>query len=105
MQSVDLNFQGGVPGELPPPPKPVLQAYFILSDCRYRMPCVVTRATLGSGCRQSLKDCAGEFLNARVDSHLIVQFRNKHNFIFHISLEFVAVSASDVRASRWVVEG
>ena len=31
LQAVDLGFQNGVPGDLPLPPQPVLQAYFILN--------------------------------------------------------------------------
>jgi hypothetical protein len=72
LQSVYLGFYSGVPGDLPPSPEPVFQAYFILNDSRYRRPWVVTRAKLGSGYRQSLKNGAGDFLNTRVDSHLIV---------------------------------
>jgi hypothetical protein len=31
LQAVDLGFQSGVSGDLPPPPQPILQAYFILN--------------------------------------------------------------------------
>jgi hypothetical protein len=105
VQSVDLGFQSGVPGYLPPPPKPVLQAYSILNDSPNRRPWIVTRATLGIGCRQSLKNGAGEVLNAHVDSHVIVQFRIEGNLIFQIGLEVGTVNAPEVRAIRWVVEG
>ena len=48
LQAVDLGFQSGVPGDLPPPPQPVLQAYFVLNAGRYRRPWVVTWATFRS---------------------------------------------------------
>jgi len=34
LQAVDLSFQSGVPGDLPPPPQPVLPAYLILNAGR-----------------------------------------------------------------------
>jgi len=46
LQEVDLGFQSEVPGDLPLPPRPVLQAYLILRAGRYRRPWVETRATL-----------------------------------------------------------
>jgi len=79
LQSVDLGFQSGVPGDRPLPPQPVLQAYFILNANRYRGPWVVTRLTLESGHCQSLQNYAGDVFNARLDSHLIVQFRIEWN--------------------------
>jgi hypothetical protein len=66
---------------------------------------MVTRATFGSGYRQSLQNGAGVVLNARVDSHLIVQIRVERNFIFQISLEFGPISAPGVSAIRCVTEG
>jgi len=73
LQSVDLDFESGVPGVLSLPPQPVLQAYFNLNAGRYRRPWVVTRATLGSRCRQSLQKGAGIVLNSRVEFHPVVQ--------------------------------
>ena len=35
---VDFGCQSGVPGDLPLPPQPVLQAYFVLNASRYRRP-------------------------------------------------------------------
>ena len=61
------------------PLQPVFEAYFVLNTCRYRRPSVVTRATLGRGRSQSLQSGAGEVLNARVDNHLVVQFRIERN--------------------------
>ena len=72
LQAVYLGFQSGVSGDLPPPPQPVLQAYFILNAGRYRRPWVITWATYGSRFHQSLQDCAGEILNTCVDCHPIV---------------------------------
>jgi len=87
LQAVDLSFQSGVPGDLPPPLQPVLQAYLILNAGRYRRPWVIARATLGSRCRQSLQNSAGEVLNAHVDCHPVVQFQIKRNLTFQVSLE------------------
>jgi len=46
LQAVDIGLQSGFPGDLPPPPQAVFHAYLPESG-RYRMPQVVTRATLG----------------------------------------------------------
>ena len=48
LQTADLGFQSGVPGDLPLFPQPGFQAYLILNAGRYRRPWFVTRATLGS---------------------------------------------------------
>ena len=93
LQAVDLGFQSGVPGDLPIPPQPVLQVYFILNAGWYRKPWVVARATLGNICRQNLHNSAGKVLNSRVDCHPVVQFRIERNFIFQVSLEVGPVSA------------
>jgi hypothetical protein len=58
LQAVDLGFQSGFPVDLPQPPQPVLQAYFILNAGWYRRPWVVTWATFGSRCHQRLQDGA-----------------------------------------------
>jgi hypothetical protein len=42
LQAVDLSVQIAVPGDITPPPQPVLQAYFILNADRYQRPRVVT---------------------------------------------------------------
>jgi hypothetical protein len=105
LQAVDLGFQSGVPGDLPPPPQPVLQAYFILNADRYRRPRVVTWATLGSRCRQSLQDGAGEVLNACGDCHPIVQFRIERNLIFQVCLEVGPNSAPEIGAIRLLMKG
>jgi len=84
-------YRAGVPGYLPPPTQPVLQASFFLNASRYRRSWVITRAILGSGCRQSLQNGAGEVLNLRVDCHPVVQFRIDRNLIFQMSL-FLAQS-------------
>jgi hypothetical protein len=105
LQAVHLSLQNEVPGDLPLPAQPVLQAYFILNARWYRRPWVGTRATFWSRCRHSLQDVAGEVLDARVDCHPVVQFRIERNFIFQVSLEIGPVSAPVVRAIRWVVEG
>ena len=39
LQAVNLGFQSGVPGNLPLPPQPVLQAYLVLNTGRYSGPC------------------------------------------------------------------
>ena len=105
MQAFDLGFQSGVLGDLPRPSQPVLQAYFIIIAGRYRRPWVVTLATLGSRCRQSLQNGAGEVLNARVEFHPLVQFRIERNLIFQVSLEVGPVSAPEIRTIRWVLKG
>jgi hypothetical protein len=48
LQAVHLGFQSWVPGDLPPPPQPVLQAYFILNAGRNRSTWIVTWAAFGS---------------------------------------------------------
>ena len=63
------------------------------------------RAALGSRSCQSLQNGAGEVLNARVDYHLIVQFRIERNLIFQASFEVGPVNAPEVRAIRWVLKG
>ena len=105
LQAVDLGFQSGIPGDLPMPPQPVLQAYFVLNASRYRRPWVVTWATFGSRCRQSLQDGAGVILNACVDCHPIVQFRIERNMIFQVILEFGPISAPEIRVIRWLMKG
>jgi len=105
LQAVDLGFQSGVPGDLQLPPQPVLQAYLILSACRYRRPWVVTRATFGSRCCQSFQKGAGEILNLPIDCHPVVQFQIEPNLIFQVSLKFGPVSAPEIRAIRWVLKG
>ena len=64
LQAVDLGFQSGVPADMPPPPQPVLQAYFVLNTDRYRRPLVVTWATFGSRCRHGYNEvgCEGSVL-------------------------------------------
>jgi hypothetical protein len=71
MESVDLGFQSGVP-DLPLPPQPVLQAYFVLNTSGERGPRVGTRSTLGSGCRCGLLECACQLLNALVGCLIVV---------------------------------
>ena len=44
-------------------------------------------------------------MNAVVDSHLILHFRIETNQFFQVSLEVVPVSAPEVRAVRWEVNG
>jgi len=105
LQAVDLGFQSGVPGDLPTPPQPVLQAYFFLNASRYRRPWVVTWATFGSRYRQSLQDGAGKILNACVDCHPIDQFRLERYMIFQVSLEVGPISAPEIKAIRWVMKG
>ena len=46
-KAVDLNSQSGVPGDLPPPPQAVLQAYLILNASRNRRPWIGAGSTLG----------------------------------------------------------
>jgi len=103
LHAVELGFQGGVPGDLPPPPQPVLQAYFVLNAGRYRRPWDITWATFGSRCRQRLQDGAGEILNACVDCHPIVQFRIERNMTFEVNLEVGPISAPEISAIRWVM--
>jgi hypothetical protein len=105
MQAGDLGFQSGISGDLSTLLQLVLQAYLILIVSRYRRPWVVTRATLGSRCRQNLQNGAGVVLNAHVDCNPVVQFRIERNLIFHLSLEFGRVSAPEIRAIRWVLKG
>ena len=103
LQAVDLCSQSGDPGDLLPPPHPVLQAYLIMNASRYRRLRVVTRVTLGSRCCQSLQNGA-RVLNARVDYYL-VHFRIEGNLIFQVSLEVGPVIAPKNRAIRWVLKG
>ena len=105
LQAIDLGPQSGVPGDLPPAPQPVLQAYFVLNAGRYRRPWVITWVTFGSRCRQSLQDGGGEILNACVDCHPIVQFRIERNMTFQVSLDVGPISAPEIRAIRWVIKG
>ena len=49
------RFSERVPGNLPPPPQPVLHAYLFLNANRYRRPWFVTRATLRGCCRFGLR--------------------------------------------------
>jgi hypothetical protein len=49
LEAVNLGFQSGVPGDLPPPPQPGLQAYFMLNTGRNRSQYVVTLSRLGGG--------------------------------------------------------
>jgi hypothetical protein len=105
MEAVDLGFQSGVPGDLPTLPQPVLQACQKLNACRYWRPWVITWATLGSRCYQSLQNAAGEVVNARVDCHHFVQFRILRNLIFQVNLDVGAVSAPEIRAIGWVLKG
>ncbi len=105
LEAVDLGFQSGVPGDLPPSPQSVFQAYFILNTSRDLGGWVTMWATFGCGNRQSLKDRVGEVPNTRVDIHTVEQFRVERNFGFQVSLEVGPVSAPDVRSIRWAVKG
>jgi hypothetical protein len=105
LQSVDLGFLSWVPGDLTPPPKPVLLAYFILNASRYQRPWLFTRATFGSGYRQSHMNGAGDVVNAHVVSHFILQIQVERNFIFQISLEFGPINTPGFSTIRWLVEG
>ena len=53
----------------------------------------------------SPEDGPGEILNTGVDSHPVVQFRVERNLFFQLGLEVGTVSAPEIRAIRWVVEG
>jgi hypothetical protein len=52
-----------------------------------------------------LGEVAGEVLNTRVDSHIIMHFRVERNFGFQVRLEVGQVSKFEVRANRWVLKG
>ena len=60
-----------LPGDLPLYPQPILQGFFLKAS-RFRRPCVGTRATFWSRCRQSLQDGVGEVFNSRVNCHPVV---------------------------------
>ena len=104
LQAVYLGFQSEVPGDLPTPPQPVLQAYFVLHASWYRRPWVVTLETFGNRCCQSLQDGVGEIVNTCVDCHPMVQFRIERTIIFQVSLEVGPISASEISAIRWVAK-
>jgi hypothetical protein len=105
VQAVNLGFQSGVPGDLPPPPQTGFQAYLILNTSRNRRQWVVTRATLRNRCCKSLQNGAREILNARVGCHSVVKFRVERNLVFQINLEVGPVIAPESRANRWVKKG
>jgi hypothetical protein len=63
VQAVYLSFESRVPCELPLPPKPILQAYFILNTSWYRTPRISTRSTLGSGQLEGPASDAGQILD------------------------------------------
>jgi len=71
LKAVYLGSQSGIPSHLPPPPQPVLQAYFIPNAGRNRRPWVDTGTTLGNKRFNSFEDGAGEFLDARVDCNRV----------------------------------
>jgi hypothetical protein len=100
LQAVHLGFQSGVPGDLPPPPQPVLQAYLVPNTSRYRGSWVVTWATLGIKCGKSLQNGTGNVHNARVDCHPFGQFRIERNLVLEGILEVGPVSAPEIRAIR-----
>ena len=100
LQAVVLGFQSDVPCDLSPPPQPVLKAYFVLIAGRYQRPWVITWATFGSRCCQSLQDGAGEILNPCVQCHPIVQFRIERNMAFLVSLRFGKISPPKSKAIR-----
>jgi len=54
-------------------------------------PWAVIRATLERRCWQSRQNRAGEFLNARVDCFIVVEFRIESNLIFLVGL-YLALS-------------
>jgi hypothetical protein len=70
--AVNLGFQSGAPGDLPPPLQTVLQVYLILNTGQNRRQHVVTLSRLGVGGTQGSKNVSGEILNIRVDSHTSV---------------------------------
>jgi len=105
MQAVDVEFLSGAPVDLPLPPQPDLQAFLILNASRYHKPWVATRASLGNTSCQSVQNGAGEFLNAFVDCHPVVQIRVERNLIFQVSLEVGPVNAPEIRENRWVLKG
>ena len=105
LKAVDLGFQTGVPGDLPPSPQSVFQEYFILNTSRDLGDLVTMWATFGCGSRQCFEDGATGVPNTRVDIHTVEQFRVERNFGFQLSLEVGPVSAPDVRSIQWTVKG
>jgi hypothetical protein len=85
LQAVDLGFQSRVPGDLPTPPQPVLQAYPVLNSIRYRRPWETMRTTLRCRSLQLFPKGVGEVLNERVHCHPFVQFQIEWNLIFQMS--------------------
>ena len=100
LQAVYLSFEGRVPCELPLPPKPVLQAYFILNTSRYRRPRVSTRSTLGSRHLEGPTNGAGQILDARIDARLINGFRVERNVDVQACLELGPVGPLKVWSVR-----
>ena len=104
LQAVDLGSQSGVPGDLPQPRNRFLKLSH--PECQLVSEAVDRHAvTLRISLCQILQNGAWEVLNARVDCHLSLQFRIEWKYIFEVSLEVGPVSASEVRAIRWVVKG
>ena len=105
MQAVYLSFESSVPSELPLPPKPVLQAYFILNTSRYRKPRVSTRSTLGSGHLEGPTNGAGQILDTRVNACLICSFRVERNVIIQACLELGSIGPPEVWTVREFEKG
>jgi hypothetical protein len=105
LQAVDLRFQSGVPGDPPLLLQPGFQTNLILNANRYRRPCVVPLATVGSRCGQNCQNYAAEFLNAFVDCHSGVQFRIERNLFIQVSFEVGPASSPGINAIRWISEG
>ena len=75
LHAVEFDFQSGIPGDLPLPPQPGLQAKVIMNARRYQRPRVFTRAIFGCICCQTHQDGAGEVLKECFDCHPVLLFR------------------------------
>ena len=100
LETVDLSFESGVPGFLPLPPQPLLQAYFILDRTRERWPWVESWATLGSCHFNGTQDSASQLPDTRVDILFVAEFRIGRKLLIQTFLESGPISPFKVRAVR-----
>jgi hypothetical protein len=95
-----LGFQSGVPRDLPLPPRPVLQAYFILNTSGKRGPWVGTCSATWIRCRCGLVDGARHLLKALVDCPLFDHYGISRESLFKAGLECSPVHSCQVGTVR-----
>jgi hypothetical protein len=93
-----MGFRSGIPRNLPLPPQPVLQAYFIIYTSGKWESWVGTWSTPDSRCHCGLLGGAGHLLDALVDCLLAHHHGISWESVFKAGLECSPVDSREVGA-------